>query len=102
MEKPEKVLAADFSNLDPIGSAIDRPEQISDTELLFVEKGYNNCHLDHIGRFFDGIRNKTKVEANVLFAVQTAVPAVMCFESYLSGQPVYWDPEKLEVRKSSK
>ena len=98
LRKNGKTSAADFGGLPPLGNTIDVPEQISDTELLFVEKGYNNCHLDHISRFFDGIRNQTPVEANVLFAVQTAVPAVMCFESFLSGKPIYWDPEKLKTR----
>lgn len=100
LKKPRKVSAADFSGLASLGNNIDKPEQISDTELLFVENGYNNCHLDHITRFFDGIRKKAKVEADVMFAVQTAVPAVMCFESYLSGKPIYWDAEKLKTRKS--
>ena len=59
----------------------------------------NNCHLDHFTRFFDGIRKKTKIDADVYFAVQTAVPAVMCFESYLSGNPIYWDPVNLEIKK---
>jgi len=98
LKKPRKVSAADFSGLASIGKTIDKPEQVSDTELLFVEKDYNNCHLDHFTRFFDGIRKKTKVDADVNFAVQTAVPAVMCFESFLSGKPVYWDAEKLEHR----
>ena len=95
--KSGKVSASDFSGLPSLGNSIDKPEQISDTELLFVEKGYNNCHLDHFTRFFDGIRKKTKIEADVMFAVQTAVPAVMCFESFLSGKPVYWDSEKLKT-----
>jgi len=99
LKKPAKVSAADFTGLPSIGQTIDKPAQISDTELLFVEKGYNNCHLDHHTRFFTAIRNKTFVEADVRFAVQTAVPAVMCFESYLSGKPVYWDPVNLEIRK---
>ena len=98
MKKPVKVSAADFAGLSPIGNTIDKPSQISDTELLFAEKGYNNCHLDHHTRFFTAIRNKTQVEADVRFAVQTAVPAVMCFESYLSGKPVYWDPVNLEMK----
>ena len=100
MKKSRRVSAADFSGLPSLGNSIDMPEQISDTELVFVEKGYNNCHLDHFTRFFDGIRKKTKVEADVMFAVQTAVPAVMCFESYFSGKPVYWDSEKLKTKKS--
>ena len=98
LRKPGNVSAADFAGLVHIGKTIDRPEQISASELLFAEKGYNNCHLDHISRFIDAIRNKTKVEADVRFAVQTAVPAVMCFESYLSGKPVYWDEEELRIK----
>ncbi|MDR1116158.1 MAG: Gfo/Idh/MocA family oxidoreductase [Tannerella sp.] len=98
LKKPGKVSVSDFSGLASLGNSIDQPEQISDTELLFAEKGYNSCHLDHFTCFFDGIRKKTRVEADVMFAVQTAVPAVMCFESYLSGKPVYWDPEKLKSK----
>jgi len=98
LKKPTKISAADFTGLSPIGNTIDKPSQISDTELLFAEKGYNNCHLDHHTSFFTAIRNKTQVEADVRFAVQTAVPAVMCFESYLSGKPVYWDPVNLEMK----
>lgn len=100
LKKPAKISASDFSGLASIGNTIDGPEQVSDTELLFVEKGYNNCHLDHFNRFFDGIRKKTKVDADVFFAVQTAVPAVICFESFLTGNPIYWDPVNLEIKKS--
>jgi hypothetical protein len=82
-----------------LGNTIDNPQQINETELLFVENGYNSCHVDHFTNFFDGIRKKSKVDADVMFAVQTAVPAVMCFESYLSGNPVYWDAENLETKK---
>ena len=94
----EKVSAGDFSGLAALGKTIDTPEKISDTELVFEEKGYGNCHLDHISGFFHAIRNKTKVEADVRFAVQTAVPAVMCFESYFTGKPVHWDPERLVIK----
>jgi len=97
LKKNRTVSAADFSALPAIGKTIDTAEQISNTELLFVEKGYDSCHLDHHTRFFDAIRKKTQVEADVLFAVQTAVPAVLCFESYTSGKPVYWDTVKLEL-----
>ena len=99
LRKSAKISVSDFNDLPAIGKTIDVPEQISDTELLFIEKGYDNCHLDHFTRFFDGIRKKTKIEADVRFAIQTAVPAVMCFESFLSGKPVYWDPEKLKMNK---
>ena len=98
LKKPDKVSASDFSGLASIGNSIDTPKKISDQELLFVEDGYNDCHLDHISRFFNGIRNQTKVDADVFFAVQTAVPAVLCFESFLSGNPIRWDPVKLEIK----
>ena len=100
LKKPRAVSASDFSGLAPIGNNIDRPQQINNTELLFVENGYNRCHVDHFTNFFDGIRKKAKVEADVMFAVQTAVPAVMCFESYFSGKPIYWDSDNLKTKKS--
>ena len=97
LKKSTKISVADFGALASIGNTIDKPQQISDNELLFVEKAYNKCHLDHFTRFFDGIRKKTGIEADVKFAVQTAVPAVLCFESYHSGKPVYWDSENLKI-----
>ena len=100
LRKSSAVSASSFSGLAPLGSGIDRPEQVSDTELLFIERGYNRCHVDHFANFFDGIRKQTKVYADVMFAVQTAVPAVMCFESYRSGNAIHWDAEKLETRNA--
>jgi len=100
LRKSSKVSAADFTGLPSLGKTIDTPEQINEYELLFAEKGYNNCHLDHHSHFINAIRNKTTVEADVRFAVQTAVPAVMCFESFLSGKPIYWDPVGLKAKKS--
>jgi predicted dehydrogenase len=101
LKKPRNASAADYNGLTPIGAMIDKPTQISENELVFEEKNYDSCHFDHHSNFINAIRNKTKVEADVRFAVQTAVPAVLCFESYLSGNPIYWDPEKLEIKKSS-
>jgi predicted dehydrogenase len=98
LKKPTNVKAADFSGLQALGKTIDTPQQVNDTELLFAEKGYDNCHLDHHTRFISAIRDKTKFEADVRFGVQTAVPAVMCYESLLSGKPVYWDPVNLTTK----
>ena len=102
LKKNQKISPTDFSRLPSIGNSIDQPKQTTDNELVFVEDGYNNCHLDHITHFFNAIRNNTQVEADVLVAVQTAVPAVLCYESYLSGKPVYWDSENLKTKKSLK
>jgi len=99
LKKSSNISPADFAGLAPLGKTIDTPAQISNTELVFAEQGYDSCHLDHNSRFFNAIRNKTTVEADVMFAVQSAVPAIMCFESYLSGRPVYWDAEKLKLSK---
>ena len=99
LRKPRAAAAADFSRLTPLGSTIDTPQQVSDTELLFAERGYNSCHVDHFTNFFNAIRNRTTVEGDVMFSVQTAVPAVMCFESYLTGRPVLWDAARLRARR---
>ena len=98
LRKSEAVSAAGFGDLTPLGSTIDSPRQVSETELLFVENGYNNCHIDHYASFFDGIRRNTKVDGDVMFAVQSAVPATMCLESYISGNPIYWDAVNLTSR----
>jgi len=98
LTRPREVSDSEFSELPPLGNSIDQPQQTSQNELLFVENGYHNCHLDHYISFFDGIRKKAKVEGDVMFAVQTAAPAVMCFESYLTGKPIWWDAEKLTAR----
>jgi hypothetical protein len=97
LRKASAVSAASFNGLARLGNSIDTPQQVSDTELLFLENGYNNCHYHHFTSFFDGIRRNTKVAADVMFAVQTAVPATMCLESYLSGKPIYWDAVNLKV-----
>ena len=100
LKRPKRkgVSAADFSGLAPLGNTIDKPVQVSANEILFEEKEYDNCHLDHHTNFFNAIRKKTKVDGDVMFSVQTAIPAVMCFESYLSGKPVYWDAVKLKTK----
>jgi predicted dehydrogenase len=99
LRKSTRISASDFSGLAPLGVTIDRPEQISDNEVVFAERGYNNCHVDHFTRFFDGIRSRTPIDADVMFGVQTAVPAVLCFDSFLSGKPIYWDPVNLKTKK---
>ena len=100
LKRARAVSASEFSDLPPLGNSIDTPQQISQNELLFMEDGYNRCHLDHFNNFFDGIRKKTKIEGDVMFSVQSAAPALMCFESYLTGKPVYWNAEKLTTQST--
>ena len=90
--------ATDFSGLPNIGNGIDKPQQINEREWVFVEDNYHNCHYDHFVNFFDGIRKKTKVDGDVLFSVQTAVPAVLCLDSFHQGKPALWDPVNLILK----
>ena len=89
-----------LKQLPVIGQGIDQFEVVSPNEVVFkVAKGYKGGHYDHFLNFFTGIRNKTPLVSDVLFGVQTAAPALLCYESYLSGNPIYWDAERLEVKK---
>ncbi|MDR1666754.1 MAG: Gfo/Idh/MocA family oxidoreductase [Bacteroidales bacterium] len=88
-----------FRGLPPVGATIDTPEQAEDKKLVFYEKDYHNCHYDHFSNFFGGIRNGTPTDGNVLFGVKSAAPALLCYESYLKGMPLYWDSEELKIQK---
>jgi predicted dehydrogenase len=90
---------ARFSDLPPVGVTIDAPEQAEDKKLVFFEKNYHNCHYDHFGHFFEGIRNGAPTDGNALFGVKSAAPALLCYESYLKGTSLYWDAEELKIQK---
>ncbi len=99
LRKNKKINIRDFEKLSRLGNKIDLPVQKNDNEVVFNEEGYKDCHFDHVQTFFHAIQNKAPVDANVLFAVQTAAPAILCYESYLTGKPILWDPEKLKEKK---
>jgi len=89
-----------LERLEKIGQGIDSFKLESPTEAIFTaDEAYKGGHYDHFLNFFTGIRNKTPLTSDVLFGVQSAAPALLCYESYLSGKPVYWDPEKLKKKK---
>jgi predicted dehydrogenase len=88
-----------LKQLAQLGEGIDAFEVISPNEVVFkASEGYKGGHYDHFSNFFSGIRNRTPIAADVVFGVQSAAPALLCYESYLSGSPVYWDAGKLEMR----
>lgn len=95
---------AALEKLTPIGGGIDTPQVVSDKEVIFkAADGYRGGHLDHFYNFFDGIRNNTPLTADVLFAVRSAAPALLCYESYLRGEAIHWDPEQLkEIKRKRK
>ncbi len=99
----QPVDTARLSHLSTLGEGIDAFEVISPNEVVFkAGKDYKGGHYDHFFNFFTGIRNRTPLTSDVLFGVQSAAPALLCYESYLSGSPIYWDAEKLEVVKRKK
>lgn len=90
-----------LNNIDDLGQGIDMPNLISSKEFVFkADKEYKGGHFDHFDNFFTGIRNKTPLTADVLFGVQTAAPALLCYESYLRGEVIHWDAEKLKEIKN--
>lgn len=90
-----------FECLQQLGQGMDVPQKISSREFIFrAEQGYKGGHYDHFCNFFHGIRNKTPLVADVLFGVRSAVPALLSYESYLRGKPIYWDAKQLkEIKK---
>ncbi len=90
----------DFDVLKSLGQGMDNPEKVSTNEVvLHAANGYKGGHYDHHFNFIDGIRNDKPLTADVLFAVQTAAPALLSYESYLQKQAIKWDAEKLKILK---
>ncbi|MEA4917065.1 Gfo/Idh/MocA family oxidoreductase [Proteiniphilum sp.] len=84
--------------LNQLGQGINIPEIVSPREYVFkAEKGYKGGHYDHHSNFLNAIRNNTPVAGDVLFAVRSAAPALLSYESYLKGQAIKWNSEKLEI-----
>ena len=88
----------DIETLNQLGQEINIPEVISPREYVFkAEKGYKGGHYDHHFNFLNGIRNNHPVVGDALFAVRSAAPALLSYESYLKGQAVKWNSEKLQI-----
>ena len=89
--------------LEKIGQGIDTPVQKTKTEYVFIaEPNYRGGHYDHFCNFFNGIRNKTPLTADVLFGVRSAAPALLSYESYRRGDVIYWDAENFKEIKKKK
>ena len=98
-----KVDLGQLNALEKIGGGIDTPVAKSDNEVVFnVAPGYKGGHYDHFNNFFTGIRNKTPIDCDVMFAVRSAAPALLSYESYERGEAIYWDPENLKEIKKKK
>ena len=92
-----------LNTLKKIGQGIDTPVQKTKTEYVFAaEPNYRGGHYDHFYNFFNGIRNKTPLVADVLFGVRSAAPALLSYESYVRGDVIYWDAENFKEIKRKK
>lgn len=89
-----------FEKCDRIGNGIDEPQRINGKEYLFAANGENKGgHYYHFENFFNGIRRQTPLAADLMFGLRSAAPALLCYESYESGEPIYWDPVHLKKIK---
>lgn len=96
----EDVDVKNLEVLKQLGQGMDMPEMVSPREIVFrVENGYKGGHYDHHFNFIDGIRNNRQPNANVIFAVRSAAPALLSYESYLHDKAIRWDAQNLKIKK---
>jgi predicted dehydrogenase len=92
-----------FDPLKKLGQGIDQPRKKSSKEYEFhVEEGYKGGHYDHLNNFITGIKNESPLVADVLFGVRTSSAALLSFDSYFRGEPIYWDAENLKEKTGPK
>lgn len=78
-------------NLEPRASSLS-----TGTTTWEAERDYKGGHYDHFNNFFTAIRNNGSVVENPTFGLRAAGAALLANESYFKGQPVKWDPIKME------
>jgi hypothetical protein len=72
------------------------PEEI----VYEAENGYLGGPYDHMNNFFTAIRNNGKVIEDATFGYRAAAPALLCNDSYYKNAPMFWDPEKMLLKKA--
>ncbi|HEY4323125.1 MAG TPA: Gfo/Idh/MocA family oxidoreductase [Mucilaginibacter sp.] len=103
--KRNKVLASDdpfyLEKLKQSGdSNPGRKKMLPPEEISFdAEKGYLGGPYDHMNNFITAIRNNGKVTEDATFGYRAAAPALLCNDSYFKNQPMFWDPEKMALKK---
>lgn len=88
-----------FDSLKEIRDRLNNPQMISPKEYTITAKeGYRGAHYEHFYYFFESIRNKTPLIADTLYGVRSAAVALLSYESYEQGMPIYWDAEKMKIK----
>jgi predicted dehydrogenase len=78
----------------------ERKKMLPPEEITFdAEKGYLGGPYDHMNNFITAIRNNGKVTEDATFGYRAAAPALLCNDSYFKNTPVFWDPEKMLLKK---
>lgn len=96
----DNVNTKDMEVLQLLGQGFELPERVSSKEYVFrAEKGYKGGHFDHHANFINSLRNIAPVAADVHFAVRSAAPALLSYESYLRNEAIRWDAEKFKILK---
>jgi len=105
--KRNKVFSSDdpfyLDKLKKAGSGYaERKKMLPPEEITFdAEKGYHGGPYDHMYNFFTAIRNNGKVTEDAVFGYRAAAPALLCNDSYFNNTPMFWDPEKMQLKKNS-
>jgi predicted dehydrogenase len=78
----------------------ERKRMLPPEEITFdADKGYLGGPYDHMHNFFTAIRTNGKVTEDAIFGYRAAAPALLCNDSYFKNTPMFWDPEKMVLRK---
>ena len=83
------------------GKVISERKQIlpPQTTKYAAEEGYKGGPYDHFVNFFNAIRTKGNVVEDAIFGYRAAAPALLCNDSYFKETPIFWDPEKMQIKK---
>jgi predicted dehydrogenase len=79
-------------------SKSDQEEPHKNDITFKAPEGYDE-RLDHFVNFFDGVRTGKPVVEDSVFGFRAAGPCLACNDSYFEKKVIYWDPEKMAVRK---
>jgi predicted dehydrogenase len=78
----------------------ERKRMLPPEEITFdAEKGYLGGPYDHMNNFFTAIRSNGKITEDATFGYRAAAPALLCNDSYYKNVPMFWDPEKMLLKK---
>lgn len=58
-------------------------------------------HLQHHTNFFESVRTGKPVMEDAVFGFRAAAPCLACNDSYFEQKIIHWDPEKMQLLKSS-